>query len=115
MPKTERLLWRGGEFVDETKYLVNPGLSRESPQRSRLKGHPQIIQALGRLKRALGEVDLNAEVGTEEKKEVPRPSDLELGGAKDQPIVQIPKNAVTRTMHGGGDRGHDTYEDKWCG
>ena len=73
-------------IVDPIHAASEKGLG-DSPQRRRLQSHPQIIQALRRREGALGQVDLNPELGTESKKEVPRPNDLLQGGSKDQPIV----------------------------
>ena len=90
---------------------MDPHLIRESPQRTRLKSHAQIVWRMGRSERALGKIHQNSQLLTKPQEKVSRPRDLLERGTEDEPVVQVAGDLIAKTMHDGGDRGHDTGED----
>ena len=78
--------------------------SRENPQRTRLKPHPQIVDGLRRSQGALRKTDSNTELLTQPKEKVPRLHNLLERGSEDEAIIQIPQDPEDVTMHDRGDR-----------
>ena len=62
LPQVERLLPRERELLQQRGELQNSLLSRENPQRTSLKTHPQIVQCLGRFEGALRRIHTNPEL-----------------------------------------------------
>ena len=83
---------------------------RENPQRKSLKPHPQVVQGLIWSQGTLLQIDLDTELLTEPKKEVPRPNQVLKRGPEDQPVVQVPQDPEPVSKHYRRDRSHDTHE-----
>ena len=112
-PQRQWLLRTRHEFEKQRGELLDTLWGRENLQRTCLKSHPQVIQSLRQIQRALGEVHPDPEILAKPKEKVPCLHYILKLGPEDEPVVQVTKDVEPVTVHDDRHRGHDPCEHLW--